>query len=565
MKARGADSPWGRRLGRRQFVRATALAGAATGVVSLAACAPASSGAVAPPPATAAPANPAAAVAPTAAPQIKYGGAFRAATQSDTPNLDPHLNSTSILHAFGPGVAWSKLLMYRTDVKPGETIPTGDLAESWTQPDDVTYVFKLRGNAKFQNIAPVNDRPVVAEDVKYSFERQIASKLNAGRLPAIAKIEVVDPATVKIVAPKPDADFLESIAYTHNKVVPRESVELKGDLKEGPIIGSGPWIYEKWERDKVASLVKNPDYYFKGFPRIDRLDLLRITDSATVFAGFRGKELDAVTGSVLTEQDADQLTKSNPDVVHESYKNTQGVTFFVNSTRPPFNDIRVRQAIFKAIDKQQIMDTVFGGRAWYFVGLRLPAEDYYLPEAEMKALYKQDLAEAKRLLTAAGVGPDREFEIYILGFGTTYKDSAELVQSDLKKIGLNTRLRISDTNTNFSTAIHTDASYDIAVGSALPVSANIDLFSVYYSGSNRNAGKVKDPALEALIDKQAVMVKDPEGRKKILLDIQRQIVNNAQAVHLVGVIAPSVRWKYVKDYFYAWNLEETFPQLWLDK
>src|SRR5260221_7103814 len=129
--------------------------------------------------------------------------------------------------------------MYGTNVTPGETIPTGDLPESWTQPDDVTYLFKLRGNAKFHTIPPVSGRPVVAEDIKFSFERQVAAKLNAGRLPAIAKIEVVDPMTVKIVAPKPDADFLESIAYTHNKIVPHESVELKGDLKEGPVIGSG--------------------------------------------------------------------------------------------------------------------------------------------------------------------------------------------------------------------------------------------------------------------------------------------------------------------------------------
>src|SRR5205823_3608385 len=83
-----------------------------------------------------------------------------------------------------------------------------DLAESWEQPDELTYVFKLRPNAKFQNIAPVNGREVVAEDVKYSFERQIALKINAGRLPQFARIESVDAKTVKIVTPKPDADFL---------------------------------------------------------------------------------------------------------------------------------------------------------------------------------------------------------------------------------------------------------------------------------------------------------------------------------------------------------------------
>src|SRR5262249_14082075 len=156
----------------------------------------------------AAPAAPAAAAAPTAAPTapaVKLGGTFRAYSSSETPNLDPDLNSTSLLHVAGPGIVLSKLMQFRADVPPGSSIPTGDLAESWEQPDELTYIFKLRPNAKFQNIAPVNGREVVAEDVKFSFERQVALKINAGRLPQFARIEPVDPKTVKIVTPKPDA------------------------------------------------------------------------------------------------------------------------------------------------------------------------------------------------------------------------------------------------------------------------------------------------------------------------------------------------------------------------
>jgi peptide/nickel transport system substrate-binding protein len=559
----------GRQLTRRVLLRGAVLAGAVTGVTTLAGCAgpsaPSVPAAVAPTAASGGSGPNTAAVAPTAAARAKLGGTFRTAFQGDPPNLDVHQVSTFTLQVYGAAIAYSKLIQYRADVAPGETIPAPDLAERWEQPDDVTYIFKLRGNAKFQNIAPVNGRVVTAEDVKYSFERQVALKTNAGRLPNLDRIEVVDPSTVKLIAPKADADFLVSLATTYNKVIPRETVDLKGDLKEGPVIGSGPWIFDKWQPNSVTTLNKNPDYYFKESPRVDRLELLRVNDPATLFAGFRSKELDTISGGSLTPRDADNLKKSNPEAVLESYKNAQGISLYLNAGKPPFSDIRFRQAIFKAIDKQQMMDTIYGGQAWYFAGVRMPGEDYYLPQPEIKALYQQDLAGAKRLLTEAGVTAPLDFEIYVLGAGTTFKDAAELMQSDLTKIGVTTRIRISDANAAWTQAVFTDGAFDVGLGAATPVSANGDLFSIYHSSGNRNAGRVKDPAFDAQIEKQSVMVKDPEGRKKILQDIQRYLINNAQVLYLLGTMPPSLRWPYLKDYFFAQNMEETYPRLWLDK
>src|SRR5262245_50942289 len=146
-----------RRTGRRAVLRGAALLGAATGVTTLAGC---TGSAPAPPTPTAqfgAPAAPAATQA-AAGPQPKRGGAFRIFSTTDPPNLDPHTNVSLTLFLTGPAVAYSKLLKYKADrgTKLGEYIPTGDLAESWEQPDETTFIFKLRGNAKWHNIAPVN-------------------------------------------------------------------------------------------------------------------------------------------------------------------------------------------------------------------------------------------------------------------------------------------------------------------------------------------------------------------------------------------------------------------------
>jgi peptide/nickel transport system substrate-binding protein len=561
---------WRRRIARRAFVRGTVGAGAAIGVVSLSGCTPAPTAGI---PATAVPAaGGAGAAAPTPppaatqAPAAKYGGVYKTVFQADAGNMDPHLNtaSTVALGALGPAVVFSKLIQFRSDVKPTEIVPTGDLAESWEQPDDRTFIFKLRRNAKWQNLAPVNGREVVAADIKYSYERQIASGVQANRLPVMDKIEVVDPYTLRLVGRQPDADFLVSLAFTLNKIVPHEVVDLKGDLKEGPLVGSGPWILEKWERGKITSFAKSPDYYLKGFPRVDRMEMYRIPDAATAQSAFRAGELDTITTGIITAQDGDALRKTNPQIVYESYRSPLGISLHMNASKPPYNDIRVRQAIFKAIDKQAIMDTLFSGQAWYVVGLRLPSEDAYLPDAEIKALYKQDQAAARQLLSAAGVTV--EPELYALS-GGSYKDVAELIQADLAKIGVTSRIRVVAPGGPWANDVNeaTGAGYDIAVGAIAPSSPNADLVAYYHSSGNRNFGKAKDPALDALIDRQAVLVKDPEGRKKILQDIQRNIINSAQYVFLAGLLAPSVRWSYVKDYFFAYNMEETYPQLWLDK
>src|SRR5258708_33691975 len=101
----------------------------------------------------------------------------------------------------------------------------------------------MRPGVKFQNIAPVNGRDVIADDVKYSYERQIALKILAARLAGINKFDAVDKSTLRMTLDKPDADIFVSLAHYHNKVLPKESVDVNGDLTKGPIIGSGPWIH----------------------------------------------------------------------------------------------------------------------------------------------------------------------------------------------------------------------------------------------------------------------------------------------------------------------------------
>src|SRR5439155_2411525 len=209
-------------------------------------------------------------------------------------HLDPHLTAASIqFTGRGPGNAYGRLLTFNatSSRKGAELAAYGELAESWQQADDTTYVFKLRPGVKWHNLPPVNGRAVTAQDVAYSYDRQKTFRANAGSLSTLDRAEAVDNATLKLILSKLDADFLETLAGSANVIVAREAVDLKGDLKTGPTIGFGPWVLDKWEKDNLTVLKRNPDYHVRGVPYLDSLTYRRLADEQTRIAAFRTGEL----------------------------------------------------------------------------------------------------------------------------------------------------------------------------------------------------------------------------------------------------------------------------------
>src|SRR5262249_14227715 len=159
-----------------------------------------------------------------------------------------------------------------------------------------------------------NGREMVADDVVQSFKRQIAEKFYASSLPNVDKLEAVDKSTVRITTSAPTADFLWSLGFCQTRIVPPETWAIPGDPKEGPIIGSGPVIFtgvDQWKQGDHCFLVRNPDYFIKGQPYVDRVEFYRIADAATLLSAFRSASLDV--GSVgFAISDIDNLSKTIP-------------------------------------------------------------------------------------------------------------------------------------------------------------------------------------------------------------------------------------------------------------
>jgi peptide/nickel transport system substrate-binding protein len=461
------------------------------------------------------------------------------------------------------------LLKFRVaaDVLPDVTIPTGDLAESWQQADPVTYVFKLRPGVKFQNIPPVSGREVVAEDVVFSYRRQVAERVNAALLSSVARIEAVDKNTVKFTLERPDADFLVTLADSHNKVIPREAVELRGDLKEGPTIGTGPWIVDKFDLNAgVQSLVRNPDYFIKGQPYLERISFLSIADEAARTAAFRAKQLTVLVIGAQSVTDTTAVRREIPDLkVIRSKRIASGSEFGLKVDQGPTSDVRVRRAILKAMDPQQVVDTTWSGFGYLSPGIRVPGPDWLIPEDEMKnKWFKRDVSEAKRLLAEAGT-PNPSLEISVGDYGTTWTSSAELIAAQLGEAGIKATIKPIST-AQFVANITTKGEYQAYIGPlAIYPSANAQLMAYHHSTGPRNTVGLTDDKLDGMIEAQYGMASEAE-RKRALLEIQRYVLDQAYWWLYHTAVNETLLLPWVQDFYESGLTEpDKFSLTWFDR
>jgi len=218
----------------------------------------------------------------------KRGGVLRLTFQADPVHFDPH-QTISFVTMVPLSFVYSRLVKVKAGpaVKPMTYPIEPDLAESWTQPNDTTYVFKLRRGVRWHPKPPVNGRELTAADVKYTYERflTIAGNPNKPVLEYVDKIEAVDKYTVKFTLKEPNAWFLDLLASTSTWIIAKECVEKFGDLKKvESVVGTGPWMLERWEPNVRLSYVRNPNYFVSGLPYADGVDVLIDKDPASRLA-----------------------------------------------------------------------------------------------------------------------------------------------------------------------------------------------------------------------------------------------------------------------------------------
>src|SRR5215510_1772558 len=312
-----------------------------------------------------------------------------------------------------------------------------DLAESWTiSPDGTLWTFKLRKNVQFHK----GFGEMTADDVKFSFERQIkrAPGTRFGvNLEMIKSIEVVDRYTVQIQLNAFDPVFpLRMAGYQQGYVVSKKAVEKYGDQFKWNPVGTGPFYFERnAPREKVV--LKAFAQYYKGRPQIDEVDWYDVPEDATKLIGLEKGTFDLLYPEAVTA-DFDAQVKKMGAVIDRRGPGGQE-RFYINMTKAPFDDIRVRRAFMHAIDRKAIKETMYPGNLAKLAISPVPPGYFGHISVELPE-YNPELA--KKLLTEAGSPNGFTVKNYFISKSFFYPKVLTLAQEQLKKVGINVELQV---------------------------------------------------------------------------------------------------------------------------
>jgi peptide/nickel transport system substrate-binding protein len=418
----------------------------------------------------------------------------------------PHLDPTAGAAAAIDEVLYANVFEGLTRIgSRGEVLPA--LAESWTVSEDgKVYTFKLHTGVKFHDGTDFN-----ADDVKFSLDRARAdNSTNAqkGLFAAIDTVEVVDPSTVKVTLKNPQGSFLYNMGWGDAVIVAPESAETN---KEKPI-GTGPFKFDNWAKGSSITLVKADGYW--GDPvALDKAEFRIVPDAAAAVPALLSEDVQALPnyqlGDALPQVESDPRFK----VVIGS---TEGETILaINNKKPPFDNLKVRQAIAHSIDRKAIIDGASGGFGTPIGSHFSPANEAYV---DLTGTYPYDPAKAKELLKEAG------FEN---GFKTTLKlppvgyarDGGQIIASQLRDIGIEAEI-IPVEWADWLKQVFTEKDYDLSIVSHTEPN-DIDIYArkdYYFNYDN--------PAFDKVIE-ELNLTSDEAKRNELYGQAQKILADDA--------------------------------------
>jgi peptide/nickel transport system substrate-binding protein len=404
--------------------------------------------------------------------------------------------------------------------------PSPDLAQSWDiSTDGLTYTFHLRDAVWHDG------QPVTADDVKFTLDAQLDPNLNGvwkHNLSAIDKVEVVDPKTVKLTLKHPYGPLLTMLQY-NVCILPKHALEgqdLKKPTKfvENPI-GCGPYKWKEFVQGDHLTVTAF-DKYWDGKPNIDSIVFEIIPDVNTQLAKLKAGSLDFVM------IEPSQISALNGSGAQMSYANQTNYYYLaVNNTNPLFKDVRVRQAMAYAIDRQKIIDSVMLGHASLAASPISPPMGWAF-DASLQP-YPYDVNKAKDLLAQAGAkmengvltlnGQPFKFKILVDIGNPTRKSFGLIAQQYWQALGMQPELDFEEFNNWYS--LTSNLKYDVAVEWWITPADPDAVKGGYYSkadGTDPQHPNFSDPETDRLFDQGAALT-TPAQRQPVYFQLQQRL------------------------------------------
>ena len=425
---------------------------------------------------------------------------------------------------------YQSLLRYKINTSEIE----GDLAKSWTvSKDGMVYTFKLREDVQWHK----GFGKFTAQDVKYTFDRILDPKTAAPTRSEIVneakEIRVLDDYTVEFQLKYPCVPFLHKLVGPRGTgIVNPKAVEKFGkDFARNPI-GTGPFIFESWTREQCV-IVANKDFQQReGPPKIDKVIYKIIPDVDTCVLALQKGEVDMLWVIPREQAVIDRIKAAGCKITFSKRPTWQHLV--MNTKKKPFDDVRVRQAIAYAVDKDSLIKHVFSGMAERLDSL-IPKGFWGHTEKDIPR-YDYSPGKAKELLAKAGY--PNGFEVNLDTFQSpSYLPLATAIADQLRKVGITMKLVVTDQATWWGKLSKATTDFSLVLPSLQP-DADFPLMRYYHTSAFSPGINVsKYDKLDELIEK-ARKERDEKKRLENYFQIQKRLMEDLPVIPLMMMIYP---------------------------
>ena len=506
----------------------------------------------------------------------KRGGTLRVSNGGDPPDLDVHQSATYLTGFVGSPCYSTLLRIDPTDIN--KLVP--DLAEKFeVSGDGTTVTFHLRSNVPFHNGMLLS-----ADDVVFSLERirkppaGIVSP-RKGLLGNVKGVEAKDPKTVVVYLNQPQLDFPFLVSNPYNVIMPKQVVEpldRNGQGMKRQIIGTGPFRLAQAIDGQLYEMVRF-DKYFGPAAHVDKIQSFPIKGEVERSAALQGRRIDACF--FFANESVLQTLRNVPGITELRRPTPTFINLIPNVKAKPFDDIRVREALSLAIDREAFIKTVgpLAGAFYHSLGLMPADSSYSLTKEQVKQFGGYDTlpglggdvaANRKRameLLEQAGV--TKGFKVVLLARGDipAFRDSSINLAGQFKTIGLDATVDVRDAGAFYAAENKGDfqlVAHSVALSGSLPDQI---LGEGYTSYGGRNYGNWRDDAIDDLFRAQSREA-DPAKRAKLIEQFQLAFLKSYYQINLawVGYGAAHLNtlkgWKALPDLYANMQMD----RVWLD-
>ena len=444
------------------------------------------------------------------------GGVMRVAGTWDTSTMDPTRSAAGGAVTV-PNMVYNRLVGIQGGIGKStfKVVIEPELASSWERsPDGLTWTFNIRDDVNWQNVAPLNGRRFVAEDLRLAFDRYMTEGVHRSYWVNVDSVEAPDDTTFIINMSRATADFIVPLGSRYQTIFPSELV-ANGDI-ESKVIGTGPMILTEAVPGDHVTFEKNPDYWEREV-LLDGFEFKIMPDHSSRLAGFRAGQFDYAYALAASMQDIDVLLTTNPDVqINHTPLVNQTTPFGMNLANPVFQDERVRRAIRLAIDAEAIADVVYPG-----IGKVLPMHPWPLvmdaePTADERGRWDRfDPEEAKQLLAAAGQA-DLSFTNRYFAYSSACEQTSEMLVDFFTDVGITMDGgQIDYTQFNAQWVGGALPEVSTSAWSAQGFDADHFFFNLVHSESPGNRWRLDDPQVDEWAELQQGQL-DPEERRETL-------------------------------------------------